>query len=163
MPTVTSDEYRDLIGRFASGVTVVTTLCEGIPYGTTASSLTSVSLTPPLLLVCMNRSSATGRAIASSGHFAVNVLAEDQAELSHHFARQGSTFDDHPFRPGDRGAPVLPDALASFECRVTDEVVAGTHVVIVGEVERAGGRAGLPLAYFRGRFGRLSVSNISTD
>ncbi|NNN32020.1 flavin reductase family protein [Streptomyces sp. S3(2020)] len=159
MPTVTSDEYRDLIGRFASGVTVVTTVDNGIPYGTTASSVASVSLDPPTLLVCMNRSSATGRAIAASRHFAVNVLAEDQSALSRHFARRGSTFDTYRFHPGRRGAPVLPDVLASFECRVTDEVVAGTHVVIVGEVEEAGGRAGLPLAYFRGRLGRLSVGD----
>ncbi|MET8983448.1 flavin reductase family protein [Streptomyces sp. NPDC004539] len=159
MSTVTSEEYRDLIGRFASGVTVVTTVSDGVPYGTTASSVTSVSLDPPMLLVCMNRASATGRAISATGHFAVNILAEDQSALSRHFARQGSTFDTYRFRPGGRGAPVLAGVLASFECRVTDEVAAGTHVVVVGEVEEAVGRAGLPLAYFRGRLGRLSVGD----
>jgi len=155
--TVTSEEFRSLIGLFASGVTVVTTFCDGTEYGTTASSMTSVSLTPPMLLICMNKSSATGQAIAASQHFAVNVLAEHQSDLSSHFARPNSTFTelDLPLSRGDRGAPLLPDALATFECRVADQVVAGTHVVIIGEVERAGGRTGMPLAYFRGRFGRL--------
>lgn len=157
MTTVTSAEFRALVGRFATGVTVVTTRCDGILYGTTASSMTSVSLDPPTLLVCMNKSSTTGRAIATSRHFAVNVLAEDQSELSSRFARPGSSFAGLRVGHGHRGAPVLPDSLATFECRVTDEVVAGTHVVIIGEVERAEGRAGLPLTYFRGRLGRLST------
>ncbi|MGW0631957.1 flavin reductase family protein [Streptomyces sp. NPDC002758] len=160
MATVTSEEFRDLIGRFASGVTVVTTLSDGIPYGTTASSMTSVSLEPPMLLVSMNRSSRTGRAVVASRHFAVNVLAEDQSEFASRFARQGSSFTDLDIARGSRGAPLLPDALATFECRVADELIAGTHVVIIGEVERAGGRAGMPLAYFRGSFGRLSVNGI---
>lgn len=157
--TVTSEEFRSLIGLFASGVTVVTTSCDGTEYGTTASSMTSVSLNPPMLLICMNKSSATGQAIATSQHFAVNVLAENQSALSSHFARPNSSFAELDLTPsqGDRGAPLLPDALATFECRVADQLVAGTHVVIIGEVERAGGRPGMPLAYFRGRFGRLCV------
>ncbi|HSA49693.1 MAG TPA: flavin reductase family protein [Yinghuangia sp.] len=157
MTTVTGEEFRDLIGRFASGVTVITTVCDGVPYGTTASAMTSVSLDPPMLLVCMNKSSATGQAIAASRHFAVNVLAEEQADLSARFARRGSSFDDIDVNWGENGAPLLPDALATFECRIADEVVAGTHVVVIGTVERASGRAGLPLAYFRGKFGRLAV------
>lgn len=157
--TVTSEEFRSLIGLFASGVTVVTTSCDGTEYGTTASSMTSVSLNPPMLLICMNKASATGQAIAASQHFAVNVLAENQSELSSHFARPNSTFTelDLPLSRGNRGAPLLPDALATFECRVADQVVAGTHIVIIGEVERADGRPGMPLAYFQGRLGRLCV------
>ena len=136
----------------------MTTVVDGAPYGTTASAMTSVSLTPPLLLICMNRQSLTGRAISQSGHFAVNVLAEDQGFLADLFARKGSSFAGLRVMPGARGAPLLVDALATFECRVTDTVEAGTHSVLIGAVDRAAGRPGLPLAYFRGRQGRLSVS-----
>jgi flavin reductase (DIM6/NTAB) family NADH-FMN oxidoreductase RutF len=158
MDPLSSEQFRDLIGRFASGITVVTTVVDGAPYGTTASAMTSVSLTPPMLLICMNRQSLTGRAISQSGHFAVNVLAEDQGSLADLFARKGSSFAGLRVRPGARGAPLLADALATFECRVTDTVQAGTHSVLIGAVDCAAGRPGLPLAYFRGRQGRLSVS-----
>jgi 4-nitrophenol 2-monooxygenase / 4-nitrocatechol 4-monooxygenase, reductase component len=157
MNPLSGDQFRDLIGRFASGITVVTTLMDGAPYGTTASAMTSVSLTPPMLLVCMNRQSLTGQAIARSGHFAVNVLAEDQGFLADLFARKGSSFADLRVTPGVRGAPLLVDALATFECRVTDTVQAGTHSVLIGAVDRADGRPGMPLAYFLGRQSRLSV------
>jgi flavin reductase (DIM6/NTAB) family NADH-FMN oxidoreductase RutF len=157
MSSVTSAEFRDLIGRFASGVTVATTVADGQPYGTTASAVTSVSLAPPMLLICMNKQSLTGQAIIRSGHFAVNVLGEDQGYLADHFARKGSSFAGLRTAAGLRGAPLLTDALASFECRVTDTLPAGTHTVLIGLVERASGRQGMPLAYFRGRQGRLSV------
>jgi flavin reductase (DIM6/NTAB) family NADH-FMN oxidoreductase RutF len=146
MDPLSSEQFRDLIGRFASGITVVTTVMDGAPYGTTASAMTSVSLAPPMLLVCMNRQSLTGRAICQSGFL---------ADL---FARKGSSFTDLRITPGVRGAPLLVDALATFECRVTDTVQAGTHSVLIGAVDRAAGRPGMPLAYFRGRQGRLSVS-----
>jgi 4-nitrophenol 2-monooxygenase / 4-nitrocatechol 4-monooxygenase, reductase component len=157
MRSVTSEEFRDLIGRFPSGVTIVTTALDGVPYGTTASAITSVSLTPPMLLICMNKQSLTGQAITSSRHFAVNILAEDQGYLADHFARKGSSFTGLDIATGGRGAPLLADALATFECQVTDEMLAGTHAVLIALVEQASGRQGMPLAYFRGRQGRLSV------
>jgi 4-nitrophenol 2-monooxygenase / 4-nitrocatechol 4-monooxygenase, reductase component len=157
MSAVSSEQFRDLIGRFASGITVVTTIADGVPYGTTASAIASVSLSPPMLLICMNRQSLTGQAICKSGHFAVNVLAEDQGFLADLFARKGSSFADVSSTPGVSGAPLLSDALATFECTVTDTVQAGTHSVMIGSVDHAAGRQGMPLAYFRGRQGRLSV------
>jgi flavin reductase (DIM6/NTAB) family NADH-FMN oxidoreductase RutF len=156
MNSVDSEEFRDLIGRFASGVTVVTTIRDGMPYGTTASAMTSVSLTPPMLLICMNKLSMTGQAIMRSRHFAVNVLAEDQGYLANHFAVKGSSFAGLNVRTGIHCAPLLPDVLATFECRVVNDVLAGTHAVLFGIVEQASGRDGMPLAYFRGRQGKLS-------
>ena len=156
MSAISGEQFRDLIGRFASGITVVTTVADEVPYGTTASAMTSVSLSPPILLICMNRHSQTGQAISRSGHFAVNVLAEDQGHLANRFARKGSSFADLSTTPGSRGAPLLADALATFECEVIDEVQAGTHIVMISAVDRASGRQGMPLAYFRGRQGRLS-------
>jgi flavin reductase (DIM6/NTAB) family NADH-FMN oxidoreductase RutF len=157
MSAISSEQFRDLIGRFASGITVVTTVADGVPYGTTASAMTSVSLSPPMLLICMNRQSLTGQAICQSGHFAVNVLAEDQGFLADLFARKGSSFAGLSVAPGAHGAPLFAEALATFECSVTDTVEAGTHSVMIGAVDRAAGRPGMPLAYFRGRQGRLSV------
>jgi 4-nitrophenol 2-monooxygenase / 4-nitrocatechol 4-monooxygenase, reductase component len=140
---------------FATGVTVVTTVDRGVFYGTTASALTSVSLDPPTLLICMNRSSETGQAIARSGHFAINVLSEDQGPVAYDFARKGSDFADHATTLGRLGAPLVAGSLASFECRVTDEIEVRTHTVVIGAVEAAIGQDGSPLAYFRGRFSRL--------
>jgi flavin reductase (DIM6/NTAB) family NADH-FMN oxidoreductase RutF len=163
MSQVTCEEFRDLIGRFATGITVVTTVAEGVPYGTTASAVTSVSLAPPMLLICMNRQSTTGQAISRTGHFAVNVLAEEQGYLADLFARKGSSFTGLSIIPGCRNAPLLPDALATFECEVIEKVQAGTHTVMIGTVDRASGRLGMPLAYFCGQQGRLSLPVSAAD
>jgi flavin reductase (DIM6/NTAB) family NADH-FMN oxidoreductase RutF len=154
---VSAEDFRRLIGRFTTGVTVITTLDRGVCYGTTASALSSVCLEPPTLLICMNHSSRTGQAIVRSGHFAVNVLGEDQGAIARHFAHRGSDFRGHTTKSGRRGPPLLVDALASFECRVTEAVEAGTHTVMIGAVEGVDGRYGMPLAYFSGQFGRLAL------
>lgn len=159
MPAVTAEEYRDVIGRFATGVTVITTSGEGGQFGTTASAVSSLSLEPPMLLICMNRESSTGKAIAQAGRFVVNILAEDQDHLAVRFARRDpDKFQGVPVTPGKHGEPLLDGALAHVECRVTEQVLGGTHTVYLGEVDRASGRTGTPLAYFRGQFGRLHLS-----
>jgi 4-nitrophenol 2-monooxygenase / 4-nitrocatechol 4-monooxygenase, reductase component len=152
---ITGDEFREHIGRLLSGVTVVTTQSGDQVYGTTASAVTSVSLDPPTLLVCMNNASLTGQAIAESGHFSINVLADNQMEIAAHFGRRGSSFDAAPSMPGRNGAPLIEGALSNFECRVIGELVAGTHTIVVGVVEHAVSRTGAPLAYFRGQMGSL--------
>lgn len=157
---VTSEEFRDVIGRFATGVTVVTTSDgDGQRYGTTASAVSSLSLEPPMLLICLNRESSTGRAISQTGRFVVNILAEDQDHLALRFARKNpDKFQGVSISKGHHGEPLLDGALAHLECRVTEEVLGGTHTVFLGEVDRASGRTGTPLAYFRGQFGRLHLS-----
>jgi len=153
-------KFRDVIGRFASGVTVVTTLHEGVAFGTTASALSSLSLEPPMLLICMNQASSTGRAITAAGSFAVNVLSEDQADLAMRFAtKAGDKFDGIALSSAHNGVPLLAEALATLECRVVEAVTAGTHRVFIAEVERAAARSGSPLAYFRGAFGRLHLGD----
>lgn len=155
---LSAEEFREVIGHFASGVTVVTALEQGQPYGTTASAVASLSLEPPMLLVCMNRSSRTGQAIDRSGRFGVNILTEDQPEVAERFARKGSDFEGIPLRPGSWGEPLLSEALATLECRVAERVAGGTHTVFIAEVDRASARTGAaPLAYFRGMFGRLEL------
>jgi 4-nitrophenol 2-monooxygenase / 4-nitrocatechol 4-monooxygenase, reductase component len=156
--SLSSDEFRDIIGRFASGVTVITAQHEDSRYGTTASAVSSLSLDPPMLLVCLNRSSSTQQAIASAGHFAVNILAEGQADEAMRFAGKGDKFAGVNVLEGTTGEPLLADALANLECRVVEEVTGGTHSVFLAEVEHATGRQGAPLAYFRGKFGRLELA-----
>jgi flavin reductase (DIM6/NTAB) family NADH-FMN oxidoreductase RutF len=156
---LTPEEFRDVIGHFASGVTVITALCEDTPYGTTASAVSSLSLEPPMVLVCMSRQSETGRAVGDSGRFAMNILGEDQADAAVRFASKGSNkFDGVPVTRGEWGEPLLEQALATLECRVVEEVTGGTHSVFLAEVHRASARAGAPLAYFRGQFGRLELA-----
>jgi flavin reductase (DIM6/NTAB) family NADH-FMN oxidoreductase RutF len=157
--SVSSDEFRDIIGRFASGVTVITAQHEGRRYGTTASAVSSLSLEPPMLLVCLNRSSSTQQAIAAAGRFAVNILAEGQADEAMRFAGKGDRFAGVKVVEGTTGEPLLEDALANLECRVVGEVTGGTHSVFLAEVEHATGRQGAPLAYFRGKFGRLELAH----
>jgi flavin reductase (DIM6/NTAB) family NADH-FMN oxidoreductase RutF len=151
------EAFRHVIGHFASGVTVITTGDGGVPLGTTASALSSLSLEPPTLLVCMNTASATGRAIGASGAFAVNILSEDQAEVALTFARKGEDkFQSVLWSRSEAGMPLLDGALATLECRVVDQASGGTHVVFIARVERAVAHPGAPLAYFRGRFARLA-------
>jgi flavin reductase (DIM6/NTAB) family NADH-FMN oxidoreductase RutF/DNA-binding GntR family transcriptional regulator len=153
------NEFREVIGHFASGVTVITAMHAGTPYGTTASAVSSLSLEPPMLLVCMNKQSSTGRAIVECGRFAVNILSEGQADAAVRFAtKRPDKFRGLPVTRGVGGTPLLEDALATLECRVTEEVTGGTHSVFLAEVDGATARTGAPLAYFRGQFGRLELA-----
>lgn len=149
--------FRDVIGHFASGVTVITTTLDGELHGTTASAVSSLSLEPPMLLIAMNRTSATGQAVLRSGAFAVNILGEGDGHLARRFAgKGGDKFDGVEVTVGDHGQPLLVDALAQLVCRVTQQVEAATHVVFFAVVHEATARPGAPLAYYRGKFGRLS-------
>jgi flavin reductase (DIM6/NTAB) family NADH-FMN oxidoreductase RutF len=159
MRRLTPDEFREVISHFATGVTIVTAVHEARPFGTTASAVTSLSLEPPMLLICMNKESETGRAVAASERFAVNILGEGQEDLAQRFARKGGDkFDSVPLIDGQWGEPLIEDALATLECRVVEQTVGGTHVVFFGEVEAASSRGGAPLAYYRGQFGKLQLT-----
>jgi 4-nitrophenol 2-monooxygenase / 4-nitrocatechol 4-monooxygenase, reductase component len=157
--SLTSDEFREVISHFASGVTVITALHDGRPYGTTASAVTSLSLEPPMLLVCMNKASETGRAVAQSKHFGVNILGADQVDLAERFAQKGGDkFAGVPVSSGKWDEPLFDEALATLECRVAEETTGGTHYVFLAEVESGAARGGAPLAYFKGEFGRLELT-----
>jgi flavin reductase (DIM6/NTAB) family NADH-FMN oxidoreductase RutF len=156
---LTPDEFRHVIGHFASGVTVVTTTLEGKPYGTTASAVTSLSLEPPMVLIAMSQSSATGAAIAQRAWFAINILGESHGDIAVTFARRGGDkFADTECTEGHCIGPLLAGALGHVECRVKEQVTAGTHIVFIAEAVVASARPGAPLAYFRGRFGRLEFA-----
>src|SRR5260370_39953427 len=144
------------MGASARGVQLITAWIPGEPKGSPASAVSSLSLEPPMVLICLNKSSSTRDAVAGAGRFAVNILGEDQASEAMAFAKkEGDKFAGVAVTGGEGGEPLLSDALATLECHVAAEVVGGTHSVFFGEVERASARQGAPLAYFRWQLGRL--------
>lgn len=147
-----------MMGHFATGVTVVTTHDgRGGAHGLTANSVTSVSLSPPLLLVCVDRKAESFAHFYASRCFAVNVLAATQEDLSTRFARSGGDkFADVAHRAGRLGAPLLDGCLAHLECRIVQTHEGGDHVIHVGEVTHASATGGDPLLYFQGRYRRLA-------
>lgn len=148
--------FRQVIGHFASGVTIITTREQGVNYGLTASAVTSLTLEPPMLLVCINKNTGTQAAISRTRVFAVNILDEGQAELAYKFAKpQSDKFQGVEFSYGLFGEPLIADVLAHLECRVAADVEAGTHRVFLAEVVHAKAYVGSPLTYFRGKFGRF--------
>ena len=152
---------RDALGCFATGVTVVTTFePNGDPVGLTANSFTSVSLDPPLLLVCIAKTSASLKALENAQSFAVNVLHIGQQPVSGLFAKPGEDrFRQTPWKRGRHEAPLLSNALANFECRRHQMHDGGDHIILVGEVLRAAFDPRRdPLLYFRGRYRRLHFS-----
>lgn len=153
---VTSERYREVIGHFTSGVTVITTEADGVPFATTASAVSSVSDRPPTVLVCMNRDSETGNAISRSGRFAINILGVEQHELALLLARKGAAkLQGVRLTTGTSAIPILQDALAVLECTATERAIAATHIVHFATVDATLNREGTPLIYFRGGFARL--------
>ena len=155
---VNASQFRTALSRFASGVTVVTTRdAEGRPQGITVSAFSSLSLDPPLVLVCIDRGAYIYEAFAASGVFVVNILAADQEELSRLFAsREPNKFEGLGYTEGLVGAPVLDHALATIECRVRYTYEGGDHTIFVGEVEHAAVREDTaPLLYYRGGYATI--------
>ncbi len=159
---VSAGEFRNALRKFASGVTIVTVAGDGELHGMTASSFASVSLDPPLVLVCLDKSSRTRALIAQTGAFAVNVLRSDQEETSRAFARSGvKPFASIAHRAGSSGAPLLDDAIAVLECSTYQVFEAGDHDVVLGEVRTAATPGGDPLVYFDGAYRSLRSSSES--
>ena len=158
-PAFDARTFRQVVGNLASGVTLVTTRTPEGPFGMTASSVTSLSLDPPMMLACLNTSSVTCAAVSASGAYGVNVLGEGQGHLAHQFATPSSDkFAGVQVSEGVLGVPLLTEALARIECEVVEEVRAATHTVFLGRVRRAEAAEGSPLTYFRGGFGRFEFA-----
>lgn len=142
--------FRQAMGHFASGVTVITTEHEGQLYGMTVSSFASLSLKPPLVLICVDSTVKCHDAIAGAGCFAVNILTKEQEHLSRRFAtRDIDKFVGVALRDGLLGMPLLDGALASIECRLHQTLPGGDHTIFIGEVVDAVVREGSPLLYYR--------------
>lgn len=149
--------FRRAMGSFTSGVTVVTTRHADVPYGMTVSSFTSLSLTPQLVLICLQSHLPTHTAIAAEGRFAVSVLAADQAELSQHFASKiPDKFTGVACDTNLHGIPTITGACAVFSCSVAQILPGGDHVIIVGALEDVVVSKRAPLVYFRGAYHQLA-------
>jgi flavin reductase (DIM6/NTAB) family NADH-FMN oxidoreductase RutF len=156
-----SAAFRKVMGCFATGITVITTLGkDGKPVGLTANSFTSLSLDPPLVLFCLDRKIASFESFHANRHFAVNVLRHDQEELSRRFATSSiDKFQGIPYETWATGCPILKGCLAAFECDIQQVIEAGDHVIIIGEVNkiRSDADGGRPLLYYRGKYGQIAA------
>jgi flavin reductase (DIM6/NTAB) family NADH-FMN oxidoreductase RutF len=155
---VSAAAYRAALSRFASGVTVVTSRdAIGTDYGMTVSAFSSLSLSPPLVLVCIDQAASWHAAIADSSHFVVHVLGDAQEEYSRRFASERTgRFVGLAYSRSESGVIVLPDTLATLECRITARHEGGDHTIVVGAVEQVQLNEGDPLLYYRGAYARVS-------
>ncbi|MGA2519443.1 MAG: flavin reductase family protein [Acidimicrobiales bacterium] len=155
-PSVDPGRFREVLGHFVTGVTIVTAMEEDGPVGFTCQAFTSLSLEPPLVALAPGKSSTSWPRIAAAGAFCVNILAEDQEALGRDFAVSGGDkFRGVGWRPGGNGSPVIDGVLAWVECTFVRAHDAGDHELVVGLVQDMGVRAGRPLVYYRGGFGRF--------
>ena len=157
LTTIEQHHFRRVCSKYATGITILTVLDSlGAPHGMTVNSFTSVSLSPPLILVCIDRQTPILSHFKPATRFGVNVLHEEQKELSTWFARSGhDRFSGMEWRAGETGVPILPGMLATLECEVTQMVEAGDHVVVIGAALHATWREGQPLVYFNSSYQSL--------
>lgn len=151
---ISPDAFKSIMRHVPTGVTIVTTEYEGKQRGLTANAFASVSLDPPLVLVCVNRTASSHDYITKSGIFCVNLLAVEQVDLAQRFASRSADdrFAGIPFSKGASGSPVLERVLAYIDCRLLAAHEAGSHTIFIGEVLGCGSRHGKPLGYFDGDY-----------
>ncbi len=152
-------EIRNVMGHFATGVTVITTSdITGKPFGLTVNSFTSLSLNPPLVVVCVDKTVDCYSCFDESKVFAVNVLSEDQEELSRRFATKGiEKFAGIQWRMGEHGSPLLDRVIGTIECKVTLSYEGGDHTIFLGEILSATAKGDRPLLFFKGKYHRLPL------
>jgi flavin reductase (DIM6/NTAB) family NADH-FMN oxidoreductase RutF len=154
-------EFRKAMGRFATGVTIITLDLDGEVHGMTANAFASVSLDPMLILVCVDHSARTHAHMHAKKRFGINILSEQQREISEHYALAVQTHEHAEEEAGARfdrtakGTPILHGALAYLECRLQSAEDAGDHTIFIAEVEDVVVRSGEPLLFFRGKYAKI--------
>lgn len=156
-PAIDQQHFRRACGKFATGITVVTVRdASGAPHGMTANSFTSVSLDPPLILLCVDYRARVLEHLELGTAIGVHMLSEQQQEVSARFARSGQDrFDGVEWAAGESGAPLLPGCLATLECSITKVYEGGDHAIVLAEVRRAAWEEGRPLIYFNSGYQAL--------
>jgi flavin reductase (DIM6/NTAB) family NADH-FMN oxidoreductase RutF len=155
--SIERSKFFQIMSQFASGVTVVTTMHNGVPHGLTVSAFASLSADPTLVLVSINTSRYGYEVIRAAGSYAVNILSEDQADLSNHFATPlEDKFASVDYRLGAHGMPLINGALAYVECKVTAAVPGGDHTIFIGEVLDGESYEGRPLLYFERKYRKIA-------
>jgi flavin reductase (DIM6/NTAB) family NADH-FMN oxidoreductase RutF len=159
--SLSAAEFRKAMGCFATGVTIITLDLEGTVHGMTANAFASVSLDPPMLLVCVDHGAHTHAHMHAKKRFGINILAEDQRKISEYYARPVHDHERAEEEAGARfdrtaqGTPILHGALAYLECRLQSAEEAGDHTIFIAEVEDVVVRQGEPLLFFRGRYRKI--------
>jgi 4-nitrophenol 2-monooxygenase / 4-nitrocatechol 4-monooxygenase, reductase component len=155
--TIDQHAFRAVLGRFSSGVTVVTLIDkEGLDCGMTVSAFCSVSLTPPLVLICVDHAASIHESMSTAENFTVNILSEGQEALARRFADpESDRFDGIGFTRGSNGSALLGDVLGYLQCSVVSRHTSGDHDVIIGQVDEASASEGRPLLYYRGGYAQL--------
>jgi flavin reductase (DIM6/NTAB) family NADH-FMN oxidoreductase RutF len=155
---IDADTFRSVLGRFASGVTIVTVRDDrGNDHGMTVSAFCSLSLDPPLVLMCVDHAASMHALLLGHPRFGVSILSSDQEHCSRRFADTDETerFDGLAYKRGENGVVLLENALAHLECRLLEHVDAGDHTIFVAAVDRAEPLTGRPLLYYRGGYAQL--------
>jgi len=154
MAAVSNDEFRRACGRFATGVAVASVVDrQGTPHGLTVSSFTSVSLEPPLVLICLGQAVTNIEEFREARHFGISILGEDARSISDRFARKGcDRFDGVEWYSGETGVPLMAGALATIECAAHQRFPSGDHDIFVGEVLRTSIRDGNPLIFYASEY-----------
>jgi 3-hydroxy-9,10-secoandrosta-1,3,5(10)-triene-9,17-dione monooxygenase reductase component len=157
--TITSAKYRQVLGHFPTGVTVITAANDGVPVGMAVGSFSSVSLDPPLVAFFAGNTSTSWPKIRATGAFCVNILAEDQEGVCRRFSsKDADKFAGLGWRPASSGAPLLDGVLAWIDCDIDSVIEAGDHVCVMGRVrELEVAHDGAPLLFYRGGYGRFAV------
>ena len=156
--TLDSDTFRDVISNLITAVSIISTQRGDERFGVTASSVTSLSLSPASILVCLNQRLAIADVISETGVFAVNILGEEHGHLATQFSQNHEDkFRGTNLTTGDLGNPVLSDALAHLECRLVERKDFASHAIFIAQIESASSRDGSPLAYWRSSFGNFGV------
>lgn len=158
--TIEASVYRGIIGQFATGVTVITTGVNGWLHGMTANAITSVSLDPLLLLVCVEKEAHTHDHLSRAAAFTVSILAEDQQDVSQTFATPNEPEEGRlqgvGYRIGENGAPIIDGCLASIQCEVTEQTDGGDHTIFIGRVlDATSERDAPPLLFYQGKYREL--------
>jgi flavin-dependent trigonelline monooxygenase, reductase component len=155
---IEKNELRRAMGHFATGVTVITTRDEEEqPFGLTANAISSLSLVPPLILICVDKGADTYPYFARSKVFAVNILSEDQETISRRFATSGiEKFEGIGYHKNEMGCAILEEAVGHLDCRIVNSFDAGDHTIYVGEVDAVGLTEVPPLLFFRGGYCKLA-------
>ncbi|MDG1281579.1 MAG: flavin reductase family protein [Pseudorhodobacter sp.] len=149
--------FRDALGRFATGIAVITTQTADGPVGFTANSFASVSLDPPLVLWSPAKSSARYPVFAEAQHYTIHILGADQADLCLRFVRGGAGFEGLRTETNAEGTPIIPGTLARFDCAQSATHDGGDHLIVVGRVLRAAATAGDPLVFSQGAYGAFTA------
>ena len=155
---------RQIMGRFATGVTVLTTGVGDEVSGMTANAVMSLSLDPPLVVVAVEKSASMHGLVQQGQCFAINILKREQEELSNRFAQRGpKDFSDLATKVAETGAPILADALAYVDCRLVEIAAAGDHDMFIGECLTGEVGEGAPLIFFAGRYGELTEASVQGE